>query len=229
MRAFVAYATAPGSLAAAGNSQCPKALFLHVVCSDAPEGTAADTVLAWLEAVQQEAPGAVMGVVFTHADLVADEGERDRRQQAVLARVQAEVERQVRAVNEAMRQAEGAFEANAAWREKQARRDEELEALDRGLAAWQETGAHSADSEAIGMWSSLVRYSALAADMDMRPPFSKPNKRGVEPRSDMYATKLPPSFNQGDRHQEFQPTQSKICLSRAPWQLCALARVTEEA
>ena len=84
MRAFVAYATAPGSLAAAGNSQCPKALFLHVVCSDAPEGTAADTVLAWLE----EAPGAVMGVVFTHADLVADEGEPDRRQQAVLARVQ---------------------------------------------------------------------------------------------------------------------------------------------
>eukprot|EP00802_Teleaulax_amphioxeia_P032557 Tamp_36696.p1 GENE.Tamp_36696~~Tamp_36696.p1 ORF type:complete len:117 (+),score=6.98 Tamp_36696:3-353(+) len=79
------------------------------------------------------------------------------------------------------------------------------------------------------MRSSLVRYSALAADMDMRPPFSKPNKRGVDPRSDMYATKLPPSFNQGDRHQEFQPTQSKICLSRAPWQLCALARVTEEA
>ena len=67
----------------------------------------AAAVLAWLEAVQQEAPGAVMGVVFTHADLLADDAERDWRQQVVLAHMQAQVQRQVRAVDEAMRQAEG--------------------------------------------------------------------------------------------------------------------------
>ena len=59
------------------------------------------------------------------------------------------------------------------------------------------------------MRSSLVRYSASAADMDMRPPFSKLNKRGVEPHSDFFATKVPPSFNQGDRHQVFWPSMSK--------------------
>ena len=57
----------------------PEALFLHVVRSGAPEAAVAAAVLAWLEAVQQEAPGAVMGVVFTHTDLLADDAERDRR------------------------------------------------------------------------------------------------------------------------------------------------------
>ena len=74
-----------------GAFMSPEALFLHVVRSDAPKREAAAALLAWLEAVQQEAPGAVMGVVFTHADLLADDGERDQRQQPVLARVQAEV------------------------------------------------------------------------------------------------------------------------------------------
>ena len=46
------------------------ALFLHVVNSDAPEASAAAAVLEWVEAVQQEAPGAVMGVVWTHVDLL---------------------------------------------------------------------------------------------------------------------------------------------------------------
>jgi len=115
-------------------------------------------VLEWVEALQQEAPGAVMGVVWTHVDLLEDPCECDQLQRAVLARVQAEIERQMRAVDEAMRQAEGEFakhlcrqaEADAAWRGKQAQRDVEMEALDRGLAAWQETGAHSADSGCIG-------------------------------------------------------------------------------
>jgi hypothetical protein len=41
-----------------------EALFLHVVRSDASEAEAAAAVLEWEEAVQQEAPGAVvMGLV----------------------------------------------------------------------------------------------------------------------------------------------------------------------
>jgi GTPase SAR1 family protein len=126
------------------------ALFLLVVNSDAPEAAAAAAVLEWVEAVQQEAPGAVMGVVWTHVDLLEDPGDCDRLQRAVLARVQVEIERQMCAVDEAMRKTEGEFEADAAWREKQAQRDAELEALDLGLAAWQETGAQSADSGCIG-------------------------------------------------------------------------------
>jgi GTPase SAR1 family protein len=122
------------------------ALFLHVVRSNTSEEEAAAAVLEWVEAVQQEAPGAVMGVVWTHVDLLEDPGECDRLQRAVLVRVQAEIERQMRAVDEAMRQAEREFDTDAAWREKQAQRDAELEALDRGLAAWQETGAQSADT-----------------------------------------------------------------------------------
>ncbi len=93
-------------------------------------------------------------------------GECDRLQPAVLARVQAEIERQVRAVDEAMRQAEHEFDTDAAWREKQARRDAELEALDWGLAAWQETGAQSADSESIGQtMDALTRLAMLHHEM----------------------------------------------------------------
>jgi hypothetical protein len=44
------------------------ALFLHVVRSDIPEDEAVETLLEWVEVVQQEAPGAVMGVVWTHID-----------------------------------------------------------------------------------------------------------------------------------------------------------------
>jgi GTPase SAR1 family protein len=142
------------------------ALFLHVVRSDAPEASAAAAVLEWVEAVQQEAPGAVMGVVWTHVDLLEDPGKCNRLQRAVLARVQAEIERQMRAVDEAMRQAEREFDTDAAWREKQAQRDAEQEALDRGLAAWQETGAQSADSKSIGQtMDALARLAMLHREM----------------------------------------------------------------
>jgi len=46
------------------------ALFLHVVKSDASEDEAVMAVLEWVEAVQQAAPGAVMGIVWTRSDLV---------------------------------------------------------------------------------------------------------------------------------------------------------------
>ncbi len=72
--------------------------------------------------------------------------EFDQRRVRVMVHVQDEIKRQVLAVDEAMRQAEREFDTDAAWREKQAQRDAELEALDRGLAAWQETGAQSADT-----------------------------------------------------------------------------------
>ena len=49
------------------------ALFLHVVRCDMAEDAAVEALVEWVEAVQQEAPGAVMGVVFTHADLVVGE------------------------------------------------------------------------------------------------------------------------------------------------------------
>jgi GTPase SAR1 family protein len=144
------------------------ALFLHVVRSDESADAAAVAMLEWVEAVQQEAPGAVMGVVWTHADLLEDAGERDRLQRAVLARVQAEIERQVRAVDEAMLQAESAFDEDAAWRDKQALRNAELEPPDRVLAAWQETGGHSADSESIGKaMDALTRLATLHHEMQV--------------------------------------------------------------
>jgi len=48
------------------------ALFLHVVRSDMAEEAAVAALLEWVEVVQQEAPGAVMGVVFTHSDWFTD-------------------------------------------------------------------------------------------------------------------------------------------------------------
>merc|ERR1712091_701319 len=54
------------------------ALFLHVVRSDlgaeddAAIARAVAALLEWAEAVQQEAPGAVMGVVWTHTDCFPD-------------------------------------------------------------------------------------------------------------------------------------------------------------
>jgi hypothetical protein len=47
------------------------ALFLDVVQSDIPEDEAVETLLEWVEVVQQEAPGAVMGVLWTHIDVSA--------------------------------------------------------------------------------------------------------------------------------------------------------------
>jgi len=48
------------------------ALFLHVVRCDMSEDTAVAALLDWVDAVQQEAPGAVMGLVWTHIDSFAD-------------------------------------------------------------------------------------------------------------------------------------------------------------
>jgi len=48
------------------------ALFLHVVRSDMSEDKAVATLLEWVEAVQQEAPGSVMVVVWTHIDCFTD-------------------------------------------------------------------------------------------------------------------------------------------------------------
>jgi len=50
----------------------PGALFLHVVRCDMPDDAAVASLLEWVEAVQQEAPGAVMGLVWTHTDFFAD-------------------------------------------------------------------------------------------------------------------------------------------------------------
>jgi hypothetical protein len=87
-------------------------------------------------------------------------------QRRVLVHVQAEITRQVRAVDEAMRQAEREFDTDAEWREKQAQRDAELESLDQGLVAWQETGGQSADSESIGKaMDALTRLATLHHEM----------------------------------------------------------------
>jgi hypothetical protein len=83
-----------------------------------------------VEAVQQEAPGAVMGVVWTHDDAL-DASDSRRLHKAVLARVNAEIQRHVDAVDEAMRAAEADMEDGAAWREKKALRDAALDALDK--------------------------------------------------------------------------------------------------
>jgi len=50
----------------------PGALFLHVVRCDMPEDAAVAALLAWVDAVQQEAPGAVMSLVWTHTDIFDD-------------------------------------------------------------------------------------------------------------------------------------------------------------
>ena len=60
------YRTTHGFFMSAG------ALFLHVVRSDVPEDTSVAALLEWVEAVQQEAPGAVMSIVWTHADCFND-------------------------------------------------------------------------------------------------------------------------------------------------------------
>jgi len=46
----------------------PGALFLHVVRCDSPEEKSVAGLLEWVEAMQQEAPGAVMGIVWTHIE-----------------------------------------------------------------------------------------------------------------------------------------------------------------
>ena len=70
-------------------------------------------VLEWVEVVQQEAPGAVMGVVWTHDDAL-DASDSLRLHEAVLVRVNAEIERHVDSVDEAMRAAEADMKDNEA-------------------------------------------------------------------------------------------------------------------
>jgi GTPase SAR1 family protein len=120
------------------------ALFLHVVRADTSKDQAAATVLEWVEAVQQEAPGSVMGVVWTHVDLLQSDDAGIWLQQAVLARVREESKLQVGAIDDALRQAEAEFVEDTAWREKQALRSKELETIDQGLTEWQERGVHRA-------------------------------------------------------------------------------------
>jgi len=48
------------------------ALFLYVVRCDMPEDAVVATLLDWVETVQQEALGAVMGIVWTHIDCFDD-------------------------------------------------------------------------------------------------------------------------------------------------------------
>jgi len=171
-----------------------EALFLHVVKSDASEDEAVMTVLEWVEAVQQAAPGAVMGMVWTRLDLACglqweeigpsapatgteitnatlaaalqtklefakteydnfrisklsqgsyikagakyfkpvDGGAAARRRvrQAVLSRVTTEIQRQVKAVDNVMGEAENVFEVNAEWCKKKQLRDTALQSLD---------------------------------------------------------------------------------------------------
>jgi len=78
------------------------ALFLHVVRSDMEEDDAVAALLEWVEAVQHEAPGAVMGIVWTHADCFAADATASTKQFQVLERVCVEINRQVQAVGDAM-------------------------------------------------------------------------------------------------------------------------------
>ena len=59
--------------------------------------------------------------------------------------------------------------------------------------------------------SSLVSYSA-SATVDLRPPYQKDNKRGMEPHSDMFASRLPPTLNHADRKQVAWPSMSNRCV-----------------
>ena len=115
----------------------PGALFLHVVRCDMPEDAAVAALLEWVAAVQQEAPGAVMGVVWTHIDCV---DEATVMQTQVLGRVHTEIEQQVLAVDEALRQLENDFmqdfsahqqtDLYAKWARTREHRDTALSSLD---------------------------------------------------------------------------------------------------
>ena len=100
------------------------AFFLHVVRSDMSEDAAVAALLEWVEAVQQEASGAVMGVLWTHVDWAVDVSNPSfphasseelhqrhmvrvpKRSSNVMTRVEAGIQRQVQAVDEALQQLE---------------------------------------------------------------------------------------------------------------------------
>ena len=124
------------------------ALFLHVVRSDIPEDEAVETLLEWVEVVQQEAPDAVMGVVWTHIDCASATVSKSR----VLDRVREEINEQMRAVDDAMREMEdviadhlqdrGAEQGGCLcekWMRARKQRDAALKALDqRAMVAAQQ-------------------------------------------------------------------------------------------
>jgi len=125
----------------------PGALFLHVVRSDLPEKEAVMALLEWVEAVQQEAPGAVMGVVWTYTDCVNKAAEIQTR---VLAQLNKEIGQQVQEMDDVLRELEDGlmFELGeqhqtelAGWAQTREQRDELLTVLDR-LSM---TACHAAD------------------------------------------------------------------------------------
>ena len=135
----------------------PGALFLHVVRSNLPEEETVMALLEWVEAVQQEAPGAVMGVVWTHVDRPVDVSltsfthaspeelhrrhmvQVPRKSTSVLSRVKAGIEQQVQVLDEALRQLEAVIERNCEelpdlsrkWAQEREQRDAALVVLDR--------------------------------------------------------------------------------------------------
>ncbi len=133
------------------------ALFLHVVRSDMPEEEAVETLLEWVEVVQQEAPGAVMGVVWTHIDCASAMVSKSR----VLGRVHEEIAEQMRAVDDAMREMEdvianhfhdrGAEQGGRLyeeWMRARKQRDAALKSLDQRVMAC--CTAEDAEASAVG-------------------------------------------------------------------------------
>jgi hypothetical protein len=127
------------------------ALFLHVVRSDIQEDEAVETLLEWVEVVQQEAPGAVMGVVWTHIDVSATVSKS-----RVLGRVHEEINEQMRTVDDVIRQIENGIgkhlEARTQgrdlcqrWMRARKQRDAALKSLDQRAM----TGC-TAENEVVG-------------------------------------------------------------------------------
>ena len=81
------------------------ALFVHVLRSDMTEEAAGAALMEWVEAVQREAPGAVMVVVWTHMDTAGADGGRGLRPR-VLSKVRDDIEGQVATVGAALRDVE---------------------------------------------------------------------------------------------------------------------------
>jgi Leucine-rich repeat (LRR) protein/GTPase SAR1 family protein len=121
------------------------ALFLHVVRSDVREDEAVETLLEWVEVVQQEAPGAVMGVVWTHIDCVSATVSKSR----VLDRVHEDINEQMQAVDDAMREmeddiadhlqdrrSEQGWDLHEKWMREREQRDVALKALDQRTMAY---------------------------------------------------------------------------------------------
>jgi len=76
------------------------AMFVHVVRSNTSEKEAVDALLSWIEAVNHEVPGAVMGVVWTHLDC------SKVNQESVLQSVQQKLAIDDEALNGAMQDLE---------------------------------------------------------------------------------------------------------------------------